>query len=273
TETVPSGWTARYGWQWPSRHWRESSNRRRERHGCIGEECPTSHSVVLVLKYRWPGSIIPEPGASEQRRGLLARGYAACTSMRKRRTSPSRLSASCASVSASDLTSAATVRASREVPARRLMASLLERASADARLTPSLIEATARFCSSTVTATVPAIREISSMMVLTCSMAWAASATPHWIAPTWAAISPVALAVWPASDLTSEATTAKPLPASPARAASMVALSASRLVWPAIALISLTTSPIFCAALASPLTVSLVRADSSTAFPPIVADS
>ena len=40
--------------------------------------------------------------------------------------------------------------------------------------------------------------------------------------------------------MTSEATTAKPLPASPARAASMVAFSARRLVWLAIALISVT---------------------------------
>ena len=64
-------------------------------------------------------------------------------------------------------------------------------------------------------------------------------------------ISSVALAVCTASDLTSDATTAKPLPASPARAASMVALSASRLVWPAMARISLITSPIFCAACAS----------------------
>ena len=48
-------------------------------------------------------------------------------------------------------------------------------------------------------------------------------------------ISPVAFAVCAASAFTSEATTAKPLPASPARAASMVALSASRLVCSAIA--------------------------------------
>jgi len=41
----------------------------------------------------------------------------------------------------------------------------------------------------------------------------------------------VALLVWVASVFTSEATTAKPFPASPARAASIVALSASRLVW------------------------------------------
>ncbi len=67
----------------------------------------------------------------------------------------------------------------------------------------------------------------------------------------WPAISSVALAVCTASDFTSEATTAKPRPASPARAASMVALSASRLVCPATSWISLTTSPIFCAAFAS----------------------
>src|ERR1700728_2339292 len=51
-----------------------------------------------------------------------------------------------------------------------------------------------------------------------------------------------------ARDLTSEATTAKPRPASPARAASMVAFNANKLVCSAIAVISLTTSPISCAA-------------------------
>jgi hypothetical protein len=43
-------------------------------------------------------------------------------------------------------------------------------------------------------------------------------------------ISPVAFAVCSAKAFTSDATTAKPRPASPARAASIVALSASRLV-------------------------------------------
>jgi hypothetical protein len=43
----------------------------------------------------------------------------------------------------------------------------------------------------------------------------------------WVPISSVAFAVWAASAFTSEATTAKSRPASPARAASMVALSAS----------------------------------------------
>src|SRR4029077_4134205 len=46
------------------------------------------------------------------------------------------------------------------------------------------------------------------------------------------------------SALTSEATTAKPLPASPARAASLVAFSASRLGCDAIAEMSPTTEPI-----------------------------
>ncbi len=71
-------------------------------------------------------------------------------------------------------------------------------------------------------------------------------------------ISSVAFAVWLASDLTSEATTAKPRPASPARAASMVALSARRLVWAAMVLMRPTTSPIRPADWASPWTVPSV---------------
>ena len=53
-----------------------------------------------------------------------------------------------------------------------------------------------------------------------------------WISLICTLISSVAFAVWLASDLTSLATTANPLPASPARAASIVALSASRLGLP-----------------------------------------
>src|SRR5207237_858567 len=72
---------------------------------------------------------------------------------------------------------------------------------------------------------------------------------------------------------TSEATTAKPRPASPARAASMVALSASRLVWPAMVLISSTTSPIRVAAFDSSLTRSVVPRAWPTASLAIRADS
>ena len=81
-----------------------------------------------------------------------------------------------------------------------------------------------------------------------------------------AEISSVALAVCTASDFTSEATTEKPRPASPARAASMVALSASRLVCPAMFRISSTTSPIFCAASASPVICALVDSASFAAM-------
>jgi hypothetical protein len=53
----------------------------------------------------------------------------------------------------------------------------------------------------------------------------------------------------------------KPLPASPARAASMVALRASRLVCEAMSLIRSTTSPIFCEASTRPWTSSVARLD------------
>ncbi|KPL55533.1 hypothetical protein ABB55_27600 [Prosthecomicrobium hirschii] len=75
------------------------------------------------------------------------------------------------------------------------------------------------------------------------SIALTAASVSVWIAAICCAISSVARAVWPASDFTSAATTAKPRPASPARAASMVALSASRLVCSAMSRISETTLP------------------------------
>ena len=87
-----------------------------------------------------------------------------------------------------------------------------------------------------------------------------------------AAISSVAFAVWPASAFTSLATTAKPRPASPARAASIVALSASRLVCSAMSVIRRTTSPMRPAASLSSLTVALVRSASLTALPAIAFD-
>src|SRR5215207_51928 len=93
-----------------------------------------------------------------------------------------------------------------------------------------------------------------------------------WIAAICAAISSVALPVWVASAFTSEATTAKPRPASPARAASIVAFRARRLVWPAIAWMSCTTSPIFEAASASPRTIASVRSASTTARPAMFED-
>jgi len=115
--------------------------------------------------------------------------------------------------------------------------------------------------------------EIETVISLICEMVSVmppieatASLVEACIAATCDEISSVAFAVWLASAFTSDATTAKPRPESPARAASIVALSASRLVWAAIEWISLTTSPIFSAPVESAPTVALVRSASLTAL-------
>ena len=58
--------------------------------------------------------------------------------------------------------------------------------------------------------------------------------------PISCSILSVACLAWLARPFTSDATTAKPRPASPARADSIVAFNASRLIWPVIAPISCT---------------------------------
>ena len=75
-------------------------------------------------------------------------------------------------------------------------------------------------------------------------MASTARLVSAWMASIFRLMSSVALAVSLASSLTSLATTANPLPASPARAASMVAFRASRLVCWAIEVMTLMTLPI-----------------------------
>ena len=112
------------------------------------------------------------------------------------------------------------------------------------------------------------VEEISdsfSMVPLISLIAVTKSCVAPWMPEICWLISPVAFAVCSASAFTSDATTAKPRPASPARAASMVALSASRLVWPAMVLISSTTSPMRLAAFDNSLTRSLVVRAWSTA--------
>src|SRR5208337_5108591 len=76
------------------------------------------------------------------------------------------------------------------------------------------------------------------------AIAFTAALVSVWMASILRLMSSVALAVSFANSFTSLATTAKPLPASPARAASMVAFRANRLVCWAIEVMTLITWPI-----------------------------
>ena len=78
-----------------------------------------------------------------------------------------------------------------------------------------------------------------------CFMAATAPLVSPWITRIIWPISLVALVVRSARARTSSATTAKPRPCSPARAASMAAFSARRLVWSAISSMVPTISPIW----------------------------
>jgi hypothetical protein len=91
------------------------------------------------------------------------------------------------------------------------------------------------------------IAEIWSIVIPISLIALTASPVVACISVICSDISWVAVAVLVASSLTPDAMTANPLPASPARAASIVAFNARRLVWPAIALINVWT--VHCATL------------------------
>ena len=121
-------------------------------------------------------------------------------------------------------------------------------------------------CSSTAPAILPEIAPTSAITVpIACTAATVSLVASCISVYLRSAISSVAFAVWPARLFTSEATTAKPLPASPARAASMVAFNANRFVFPAMSPISLNTASILLAAAANACTVLLVRWTSATA--------
>ncbi len=108
-------------------------------------------------------------------------------------------------------------------------------------MTLRTISAVVADCSSTAAAIVPCNPSMRAMTSEICAIAAVAAAASDCVAATREVISSVARAVCIANSFTSPATTANPRPASPARAASMVAFSARRFVCPAIEVISLTT--------------------------------
>jgi len=114
---------------------------------------------------------------------------------------------------------------------------------------PSAICRVVEACSSTAPSMVlaPSARSIilSEMKLISRTVTLVAC----WIAAIWVEICSVARYVWFARVLTSVATTANPRPASPALAASIVALSASKLDCAAILEIKSTIEPICSVAL------------------------
>jgi len=141
----------------------------------------------------------------------------------------------------------------------------------EASWTLRVISAVVEACSSTAIDTAAERCPTSAIAVTICSIAVTVSAVASRIRDTCSWIRWVAWPVWLASALTSPATTAKPLPASPARAASMVAFSASRLVCSAIVVIRVTTLPISSAASFSACT--MVFADSALTLASVVVRS
>ena len=107
-----------------------------------------------------------------------------------------------------------------------------------------LISLVVTLCSSTAAAIFVCSPSIFSITATISPIAPTALEVSASIASIFDPMSSVALAVSRARSLTSLATTAKPFPASPARAASIVALRARRFVCSAIEVITFTTWPI-----------------------------
>ena len=135
--------------------------------------------------------------------------------------------------------------------------------------TPWMLDAISRvvtLCSSTAAEIAVETSPMRPMMLPISFIAATVSSVAPRTVSIWAPISAVALAVCAASAFTSPATTAKPLPASPARAASIVAFSASRLVWLAMLSIRRTTSPMRAVESARPRMVAWLASARCTAW-------
>ena len=99
-------------------------------------------------------------------------------------------------------------------------------------------------CCSTATTMLSTVRRAVSIFSLTPEMPVSAASTSASVRPILVSISSIAFFTCRARARTSPATTAKPLPAAPAPAASIVALSARSRVWPAMERIRLTIAVI-----------------------------
>ena len=114
--------------------------------------------------------------------------------------------------------------------------------------------ASTRIVSSPLTTSLP-LRISSRAALAELPMPSAIEATSFWIWPINSWMSRADFSLVSASVRTSSATTAKPLPCWPARAASMAAFNASRLVWSAMRATAFTTSPIAAAWRSSSCTI------------------
>ena len=139
-------------------------------------------------------------------------------------------------------------------------------------LTLRAISAVAAPCCSTAAAIDPAMALISSMVFSMRPTAATDASVAVRTSPMCRVISSVDRAVCVASAFTSLATTAKPLPASPARAASIVAFSASRLVLAAMSLIIFATSPMRLTCVFSASIVARASPPAATARPTTAVD-
>src|SRR5260221_372367 len=158
---------------------------------------------------------------TERRAAQAARAHAARTVARNASTSRRRRSDCFESSLAEPSTCVAaepTCPDACVTPEMLAAISLVPRA---AWLTLLAISCVAARCSSTAEAMVEAISLTRPMVARMPWMAATASLVAPWIESIWPAISSVALAVWLARLFTSLATTAKPLPCSPARAAAI----------------------------------------------------
>ncbi|MEZ5261916.1 MAG: hypothetical protein R2755_09075 [Acidimicrobiales bacterium] len=138
--------------------------------------------------------------------------------------------------------------------------------SSAASPTSRFISSVVAVCSSTAAAMTFWVSAMRPTMAVISSMADTAAPVSSRTAASWAVIDEVAVAVSNASSLTSLATMAKPLPASPARAASMVALRASRLVCSAMEPMASAMAAISAVVVDNRPTAASVRRATSTAW-------